>query len=155
MGVSGSGKTTIGKLLADELRWPFYDADDFHPELNKDLMKAGIPLTDDHRRPWLETLRDRLEGWNHKGNAVLACSALKESYRTVLKEKVPGIKVVFLHGSRKVLEKRILERTGHYMKATMLDSQLKTLELPDYGIAVDIRNTPSAIIKTIRKELNI
>jgi carbohydrate kinase (thermoresistant glucokinase family) len=155
MGVSGSGKTTIGKLLADELQWPFYDADDFHPEKNKDLMRDGLPLTDNHRMPWLETLRDRLENWSRKGNAVLACSALKESYRTVLKEKVPDVKVVFLHGSKKVIEKRILERTGHYMKAAMLDSQLEILEPPGYGITIDISNTPSAIIKTIRKELNV
>lgn len=156
MGVSGSGKTTIGKLLADELQCPFYDADAFHSEQNKKLMQNGIPLTDIHRMPWLETLRDQIKNWDlQHSNAVLACSALKELYRIILREKVPDLKMVFLYGSREVLQKRIHERIGHYMKATMLDSQLAVLEKPDYGIAVDINNTPSVIVKTIRKELKV
>ena len=154
MGVTGSGKTTIGRLLSQELRWKYYDADDFHPSANVEKMRSGIPLNDDDRKPWLETLRDLISQCLERGeNAVLACSALKESYREflVLNERV---RLIYLKGNRELIKERLAARRGHYMNPALLDSQLETLEEPKGGYKIDISLSPDEIVKTIRSYLN-
>ena len=154
MGVTGSGKTTIGRLLSQELGWKYYDADDFHPSANVEKMSSGIPLNDDDRKPWLETLRDLISQCLERGeNAVLACSALKESYREflVLNE---GVRLIYLKGNRELIKERIAARRGHYMNPALLDSQLATLEEPKGGYKLDISLSPDEIVKTIRSYLN-
>ncbi|GAB5399521.1 MAG: gluconokinase [Aureisphaera sp.] len=151
MGVSGSGKTTIGKKLADALHVPFYDADDFHPDRNIEKMKNGIPLNDEDRYPWLKRLSENIDIWSAAEGAVLACSALKESYRTLLAENTP-VDWVFLSGTFDTIFERMANR-NHFMKADMLQSQFDALEVPDYGFHVDIRRNPNKIIDTILNEL--
>lgn len=135
MGVSGSGKTTVGELLAQHLGLPFYDGDDFHPAANVAKMAAGHPLTDEDRAGWLATLAADLQPWEAAGGAVLACSALKESYRQTLQAGASlPLTWVFLDTDPAVLRQRLEARQGHYMKASMLESQLETLEKPTYGL---------------------
>ena len=152
MGVSGSGKSTIGKLLADKLNLPFYDADDFHPISNIQKMKSGIALEDADRKPWLELLNEKLRKWSDSG-AVLACSALKESYREILTKGLPSAKWVYLFGTADMIASRIVRRRGHYMPPALLESQLKTLEEPEYGIKVDVSSNTEEIVTKIIKEL--
>lgn len=137
MGVSGSGKTTIGEKLARALGLPFYDADDFHPTANINKMSRGIPLTDADRLPWLEGLAKNLQSWNEGIGAVLACSALKEEYRKILRQGIP-VTWIYLDGSPKMILQRLEARSGHFMSSVLLDSQLETLEVPDYAIHADI-----------------
>jgi len=146
MGVSGSGKTTVGQLLSQHLSTPFYDADDFHPQANIEKMSNGTPLTDEDRMPWLETLAEKVHDWE---NAVLACSALKESYRKMLKSKTENIQWVYLQGSKELILERMKDRTGHYMKASMLDSQFEALEVPNYGNHISVISTPEKIVSQI------
>jgi gluconokinase len=155
MGVAGSGKTTIGSLLAQELGWKFYDADDYHSETNRAKMSQGIPLTDEDRADWLATLRNLIEQ-NIRQNmpAVLACSALKNSYRDMLKIN-EQVKFVYLHGTYEQIKTRLKNRTGHYMSAGMLDSQFQTLEEPKDTLSIDIIHTPQEIVSIIRKGLNL
>ena len=157
MGVSGSGKTTIGELLAQQLGRPFYDGDDYHSAANVAKMAAGNPLTDADRHDWLATLATHLGEWEKEGGAVLACSALKETYRQTLQagEQLP-LTWVFLDGSRELLEKRLEGRHDHYMKASMLDSQLATLEKPTYGIRIELTNseTPAQVVARIMAQLS-
>lgn len=157
MGVSGSGKTTIGELLAQQLGRPFYDGDDYHSAANVAKMAAGNPLTDADRHDWLATLATHLGEWEAAGGAVLACSALKETYRQTLQagEQFP-LTWVFLDGSRELLEKRLEGRHDHYMKASMLDSQLATLEKPTYGIRIELTNseTPAQVVARIMAQLS-
>jgi len=135
MGVSGSGKTTVGQLLAARLGLPFYDGDDFHPAANVAKMASGHPLTDEDRAGWLATLAADLGRWREAGGAVLACSALKEAYRQTLQAGAGApLSWVFLDTDPAVLRARLAARKGHYMKADMLDSQLATLEKPTYGL---------------------
>jgi len=137
MGVSGSGKTTVGELLAQHLGLPFYDGDDFHPAANVAKMAAGHPLTDEDRAGWLATLAADLQPWEAAGGAVLACSALKESYRQTLQAGASlPLTWVFLDTDPAVLRQRLEARKGHYMKASMLESQLETLEKPTYGLHI-------------------
>ena len=154
MGVSGVGKTTIGKLLARQLKIPFFDADDFHPVPNVEKMKTGISLKDEDRREWLENLAVKITEWQGEVGAVLACSALKEKYRKQL-QVLPQdhITWIFLHSDYDVIHKRILGREGHYFKPELLQSQYETLELPSYGIHIDVDQSPEEIIKEIMEKI--
>lgn len=155
MGVSGSGKTTVGRGLARELGWKFYEGDDFHPRSNVEKMARGVALTDEDRAPWLEALRDVIKSCLARGeDAVLACSALKRSYRARLlfDERV---RLVYLKGDYQLIEERLKRRRGHFMKAEMLDSQFAALEEPRRGLTVDASLPPEKIIETIRSRLEV
>jgi len=153
-GVSGVGKTTIGRLLAEALELPFYDADDFHPESNVEKMSNGIPLDDGDRRPWLDTLASHLYAWEKEGGAVLACSALKERYRTILGSRCgERIRWIVLHANEKVLADRMASRTGHFFDRQLLGSQLDTLEIPDYGWLIDVQPSPQEIVNELLMRL--
>jgi gluconokinase len=155
MGVSGSGKTTIGQLLARQLGWPFYDGDDFHPEENVAKMAAGQPLTDRDRMPWLQRLNRLVGGLQQGGQpGVLACSALKRAYRQALQAGNAPLYFVHLSAPFDLLKIRIQKRDGHYMKAGMLRSQFEALELPADGEAIPIevdRAEGDAVREIIRK----
>ena len=153
MGVAGSGKTTVGTALASHLGWEFADADDYHSAANVEKMASGIPLTDEDRAPWLEALRTLIVSWVESGNnAVLACSALKQAYRDTLVVG-PEVVVVYLKASRAVLEERLLSRHEHYMHASMLDSQLTTLEEPSDAIVVNADDGVEEIVEEIQRRL--
>ena len=153
-GVSGVGKTTIGRLLAEALELPFYDADDFHPASNVEKMSNGIPLDDGDRRPWLDTLASHLYAWEKEGGAVLACSALKERYRTILGSRCgERIRWIVLHANEKVLADRMASRTGHFFDRQLLGSQLDTLEIPDYGWLIDVQPSPQEIVNELLMRL--
>ncbi|NHE57580.1 NADP-dependent phosphogluconate dehydrogenase [Cyclobacterium plantarum] len=152
-GVTGCGKSTIGVALANTLKLPFYDGDHFHPASNKKKMNAGIPLTDEDRIPWLENLANNILDWNKKGGAVLACSALNEKYRKILKV-VPDMHWVLLDGSKSLIKSRLGKRVGHFMNPALLDSQLATLEKPDYGWRISIDKKPEKIVTEILKKIN-
>lgn len=153
MGVSGCGKTTVGKLLAEKQELPFYDADDFHPIRNIQKMKSGIPLTDEDRKPWLEQLNLKLKEWQKNKGAVLACSALKENYRKILSSGIQNLVWVFLSGSRDLIAYRMKNRSAHYMPPELLDSQFADLEEPGYGIKISIDNKPEIIVEKIVQAL--
>ena len=146
MGVSGSGKTTIGTLLAQRLGCEFLDGDDFHPPQNVAKMAAGTPLDDADRRPWLEGLNAKLKSREH---AVLACSALKQSYREILAKDIPLCRFVFLKGSLELIRARLRERQHRYMPASLLESQFATLEPPADALAVDIAQPPEHCVEQI------
>jgi len=155
MGVSGAGKTTIGELLASDLGWQFADADDYHSAANIEKMRNGIPLTDADRAPWLETLRSLIASWiAAKTNAVLGCSALKQSYREILQVS-PEVRTVYLKATPEVLAHRLRARHGHFMTARMLQSQLVTLEEPTGAIVVNADHSPAEIIAEIKSKLNL
>ena len=157
MGVAGSGKTTVGKLLAAQLPSEFADADDFHSSANIEKMSHGVPLTDEDRLPWLQSIRDAMTQWLARGrNVVLACSALKRSYRDLLgiHSNAKGIKLVYLKGSYDFLLERLHSRKGHYMKEQMLASQLADLEEPTEAITIDAAMSPEQIVSEIRKHLS-
>ncbi len=154
MGVAGSGKTTIGRLLAAQLGWPYHEADDFHSAANKAKMGRGEPLDDTDRAPWLAAIRAAMDACAARGqSAVFTCSALKESYRHVLVAGAPGVRLVFLTGDRTLLQQRLEARPGHYMKAGMLESQLAILEPPTGALTLEVRQTPEEIVATIRRQL--
>jgi gluconokinase len=155
MGVSGSGKTTIGRGLAGELGWRFYDADDFHPRSNVEKMARGVPLDDEDRAPWLESLRDLIRLCLGRGeSAVLACSALKRSYRAYLLID-ENVKLVYLKGDYELIDERLKNRRGHFMKSKLLNSQFTALEEPERGLTVDISLPPEKIIETIRSRFEV
>ena len=146
MGVSGSGKTTIGTLLAAHLGCPFLDGDDFHPPENVAKMAAGTPLTDDDRRPWLALLNEKLK---QEKNAVLACSALKQSYRDALARGVADCRFVHLRGGIELIRARLQARQHRYMPASLLESQFATLEPSQGAFEVDIAQTPERCVEEI------
>ena len=156
MGVSGSGKTTVGRALAAELGWDFYDGDDFHPPENITKMENGIPLTDSDRAPWLAALHDLIETClrrNHPG--VLACSALKERYRQELVSGSEDVQLVHLKGSYELIWSRMAARSDHYMKPEMLKSQFEALEEPAEGLTVDISLSVDDIVQEILRRINV
>ena len=156
MGPMGSGKTTIGKMLAGKLGWPFYDGDSFHPKENVEKMRAGIALTDEDRRLWLEKLRDNIQRWlEERQDTILACSALKQAYRDILGVDQETVRTVYLKGSYPLLRKRIEERQHPYMDNSLLRSQLDTLEEPKEGLRVDVSATPEMIVRTIIQNLKL
>src|SRR5688500_4668538 len=154
MGVSGSGKTTVGQVLAQKLGWDFFDADDFHPPENIAKMAAGIPLNDSDRAPWLATLHDQLLSTRKAGrHPVLACSALKARYRAQLLEGMDGIAVIYLKGSYELIWSRMSGRERHYMKPEMLQSQFDALEEPKDAIVLDIKMPMEDMIDTITRKI--
>jgi carbohydrate kinase (thermoresistant glucokinase family) len=151
----GCGKTTIGKLLSSRLGWRFADGDDYHPKENREKMRAGIPLDDEDRLPWLRTLRATLAAAvTQKENLVLACSALKRSYRRILGIDQEKIRSIYLKGTAELLQQRIASRSHEYMHTSLLTSQLDTLEAPETGLIVDIDPSPEKIVETILHELS-
>jgi gluconokinase len=155
MGVTGAGKTTVGSLLAAELGWRFADADDFHPPANVEKIRHGIPLTDEDRRPWLERLRSKILRWIAEGrNVVLACSALKRSYRQEL-EPGPEVRLVYLKGSADLIAQRLHTRHGHFANEQILASQFADLEEPEDAVTVDVAGTPAQIVAEIRQKLGL
>ena len=156
MGVSGCGKTTVGRELRSLLNWDFYDADDYHPRENVAKMSSGIPLTDEDRKPWLEGLAREIEKWNRGGgNAILACSALKGAYRKMLGVDDKSVVTVFLEGDFDLLTERLRNRKGHYMPPDLLQSQLNTLEKPEDGLVFSIELPPIVIAKNIVSQLGL
>jgi gluconokinase len=152
MGVSGSGKTTIGALLAERIGSPFADADDYHPLANKQKMAAGHPLSDQDRLPWLEELNRLLQSWFEAGKSgVLACSALKATYRTTLRIGMPtgAVSFVLLDGSKEMLAARLSERKHEFMSAELLESQLATLEIPEDALRIVNDRPPEEIVSRI------
>lgn len=165
MGVSGSGKSTVGAALAEALGVPFVDADDLHPLTNIEKMRAGLPLDDDDRWPWLRAVGDAIRAASTgtssgTGDAstpatgvVVACSALRVSYRDAILERAPGTRFVLLQGDREMLLGRLRSRTGHFMPASLLDSQLDALEPlgpQEPGLTVDAADAPEAVIAEVR-----
>jgi len=156
MGVSGSGKTTIGMKLSKKLDIPFYDSDQFHPDANIEKMSVGIPLNDEDRQPWLRAIHDFVIQELPHGSLIIATSALKESYRDLLDGDLPADQVqwIFLYGSYDLLYDRISDRQGHFMPESLLKSQFETLEIPHRNvIAVEVDKNPEEIVDEIVRKL--
>jgi len=154
IGVAGSGKTTVGHLLAARLGYEFHDADDLHPVSNREKMHRGIPLTDRDRWPWLHAIRELMERCLAEGrSAIVACSALKQSYRDLLTVDPVRVRFVYLKGARELLALRLSQRGGHFFDPQLLQSQLDTLEEPANAIIANIAETPEAIAEAVIREL--
>ena len=157
MGVSGSGKTTIASLLAECLQWEFQDGDWHHPAANVQKMKAGIPLSDDDRRPWLNSIGAWIDETRQAGrHGVVACSALKRAYRDILIGDRDDVRLVYLRGERDVIARRMAARSEHFMPTSLLDSQLATLEEPsaeERPLVVSIDAAPQAIVSLLVKQI--
>jgi gluconokinase len=154
MGVSGSGKTTIGQMLAAQLDWNFQDADDLHSPANIEKMHQGIPLTDADRRPWLRSVRALIDrSLDSNTNLILACSALKAEYRQELEIGADRVKFVYLKGSIELIQQRLKQRTGHFMNPDLLQSQFADLQEPDDAIVIEIDRSPAEIVHQIATEL--
>jgi gluconokinase len=154
MGVSGSGKSTVGSALARRLRWEFLDADGLHPAANVAKMRAGVPLTDDDRRPWLAAIGDELR---RRGDVVLACSALHRWHRDAIRASRSDARFVWLDGAYDAIDRRLRARSGHFMPESLLRSQFDTLEPPDASeaLAVDADQPPDAIVDAIVRGLTL
>ncbi|HET9397165.1 MAG TPA: gluconokinase [Nitrospiraceae bacterium] len=149
MGVAGSGKTTVGTMLAEAMDCPFLDGDSLHPAANVEKMTRGIPLTDADRAPWLAAIHARLlEAFRSGRSLVVGCSALRQSYRAALAEGI-AITWVYLKGSEALIRSRLRHRDGHYMKADMLASQFEALEEPSNAIVLDISNRPRELVRQV------
>jgi len=154
MGVSGSGKTTIGQKLSVIAGIPFFDGDDFHSAANKEKMKAGQPLNDDDRKDWLLRINKLATEQAGKAGAIIACSALKEKYRALLSDGIENsIRWVFLQGGYKLISERIKARKDHYMPESLLPSQFETLEVPGNAIIIAVDKSPEEIVRRIMGEL--
>lgn len=158
MGVSGSGKSTVAAALAERLDWPYEDGDKFHPRSNVEKMKAGHPLTDADRLPWLQAIAAEIERVGKSGrHLIIACSALKRSYRDILVHGRHDVRLIYLDGSRDLIAKRLTQRKGHFMPPQLLDSQFRALEIPtgdERVITVSIDASVSAIVESIMQKLN-
>jgi len=154
-GVTGSGKSTVGKLLAGQLGWKFVEGDDFHSPKNIEKMRRGEPLNDADRRPWLEAIREVIRTTIDRGeNAVIACSALKESYRKLL--QIRGhVSFVYLKASMALIQDRLKNRVGHFMNPHLVQSQFDTLEEPEQALQVDAGLSPVEIVQVIRNKLSV
>jgi carbohydrate kinase (thermoresistant glucokinase family) len=159
MGVSGSGKTTVSALLAGRLHWDFEDADNLHPPANVEKMHGGIPLTDEDRWPWLQAVAGWIDRARRGGRGgVVACSALKRAYRTLLIGDRPDVRLVYLQGDRTLIGRRMAARHGHFMPATLLDSQFAALEEPgpdENPVIVSVEPRPYEIVKCIIAALGL
>jgi gluconokinase len=154
IGVAGSGKTTVGRLLATRLGYEFHDGDDLHSTRNREKMSRGIALTDEDRSPWLHAIRDLVERCLAENrSAVIACSALKQKYRDLLVVDEAKVKIVYLKGSQAMIARRLVRRAGHFFDPHLLNSQFETLEEPADGIVVNIAAAPEKIADTIRARL--
>lgn len=156
MGVAGSGKTTIGRLLAAELGWEFFDADDLHPRVNVERMRRGVALTDEDRATWLDSVYALTNELGRRGrSAVLAFSALRRAYRERLAIGNDGLRFIYLKADPALLEQRLKQRRGHYFGADLLASQLQTLEEPEGVPVVPVTEAPSTVVAEVRKVLAI
>jgi gluconokinase len=154
MGVAGSGKTTIGRRLAAELGWPYFEADDFHSAANRDKMNRGVPLDDADRTPWLAAIRVQIDDCLSTGHpAVFSCSALKDKYRQILLAGTSTVALVYLAGDLATIQARVANRTGHYMKADLVQSQFEALEVPTNALILDTRLPPEDLVAKIRQAL--
>jgi gluconokinase len=150
MGVSGSGKTTIGRALSEHLGWAFYDGDNYHPPENVSKMAAGIPLNDDDRAGWLAALAQIIRDGLARGeNGIMACSALKQKYRNILQVDPVCVHFVYLKGSYEIILGRMESREGHYMKSDLLESQYAALEEPTCELVIDVSQSPQKIMQII------
>jgi gluconokinase len=155
MGVTGSGKSTVGNLLAQQLGWRFFEGDDFHSPDNIQKLRRGEPLSDEDRKPWLEAIREAIRTAIDRGeNAVIACSALKKSYRKVL--QIDGqVSFVYLKASIALIQERLKNRVGHFMNPSLIQSQFATLEEPGEGLQIDAGLSPAEIVQVIRNKFSI
>jgi gluconokinase len=158
MGVTGSGKTTLGEAIAAATKLPFYDGDDFHPESNRQKLRGNIPLGDEDRLPWLELLARNMEQWEHSGGAVLACSALKKSYREILRSGCASMRIVYLQGTKDFIAARLGHRAqiGHILIRDfnhILDGQFRDLEEPDDAIMVPIEMSLEEAVERVMEHL--
>jgi gluconokinase len=157
MGVSGSGKSTVGKLFAQKLGWAFVEGDDYHPPSNVEKMREGTPLNDDDRRPWLAAIRGRVDQAVSAGeDIVLACSALKHAYQEYLERYEPArVHYVYLHGPEELIKKRLGARKGHFMNPGLLHSQFETLEPPADAVRVEVSGSPEEVADEVRRKLGL
>jgi gluconokinase len=156
MGVSGAGKTAVGRRLAERLGWTFHDGDDLHPPANVRKMAAGQPLDDDDRRPWLDAIRAAIAAEEAGGrDAIFACSALKEAYRRRLTAGTRDVRIVYLRGAPALIEERLRNRRGHFFDARLLPSQLATLEEPADAVVVDVGAALEVVVSRVIRALGL